>query len=56
MKKGDKLNAKYGTYELAGKWNGSWILSPINDTDNECLAYTAEEIEELIERGEFKRI
>ena len=56
MKKGDKMNANYGTYELAGKWNGAWILSPINDTDNECLAYTTEEIVELIGIGEFKRI
>ena len=55
MKKGDKLNTKHGTYEIAGKWSGAWVLSPTSDKDNECLIYTAGEIEELINSGIFEQ-
>ena len=55
MKKGDRISTKYGTYQLAGKWNGAWVLAPMLENDNECLIYLAEEIAELIERGELKK-
>ena len=53
MKKGDRFSATYsgGHYEITGKWNGSWVLSPLNHGDDECLLYLAEEIEELEAQG-----
>ena len=57
MKKGDRFSATYsgGHYEITGKWNGSWVLSPLNRGDDECLLYLAEEIAELEATGKFIR-
>ena len=41
------------TYQVAGTWNGNWILAPRPIHEYECLVYTAEEIEELVNSGEL---
>ena len=55
--KGDRFSATYSsqTYEIAGKWCGNLVLAPINAGDEECLIYSAGEIEELLNLGKFVR-
>ena len=43
------------TYEVAGRWGDSIILSPANLEDESCLLYTPGEIEELLQKGELKK-
>ena len=54
MKKGDsfKTNFSKETYKIAGRWHEFFILSP-QGSDEECLLYTKEEFEELLQSGEF---
>ena len=57
MKKGDRFQATYSdqTYEIVGKWCGDLVLAPATLGDEECLIYSAGEIEELLETGKFVR-
>ena len=57
MKKNDRFKTNYDnkTYRIAGRWEGSIILSPEDDNDDRCLIYTPGEIEELLEKGELIR-
>ena len=55
MKKKERFIATYSNkvYEIAGRWEGSIVLSPIDAGDDRCLIYTAGEIEELLQTGEL---
>lgn len=57
MKKGDRFQATYSdqNYEIVGKWCGDLVLAPATPGDEECLIYSAGEIEELLETGKFVR-
>lgn len=50
MKKGDRYQATYSNqrYVIVGKWCGNLVLAPLDKDDNECLIYSAGEIEELV--------
>ena len=55
IKKGDQFYATYSkqTYQIAGKWGGNWVLAPMDQDNNECLIYMAEEIEEMVNRRQW---
>ena len=57
IQKKDRFRATYDgkVYEVAGKWHDSLILSPIDQTDEQCLLYTLGEMEELLELRKFQR-
>ncbi len=57
IKKGERFRATYNgkSYEVAGRWDSSLVLSPAEDQDDQCLIYTPGEIEELLETGKFQR-
>ena len=57
MKKKERFKATYSNkvYEIAGRWDGSIVLSPVGGLDDRCLIYTAGEIQELIQNGELFR-
>ena len=57
MNKGDRFSATYSnqSYTIVGKWCGNLVLAPTKAGDNECLIYSAEEIEELLVAGKFVR-
>ena len=57
MKKKERFKATYSNkvYEIAGRWDGSIVLSPVGGQDDRCLIYTAGEIQELIQNGELFR-
>lgn len=57
IQKKDCFKATYNgkTYEVAGKWDSSIVLSPVEDQDDQCLIYTPGEMEELLETGKFQR-
>ena len=43
------------TYKIVGKWGGSWVLEPLDQDNDECLIYLAEEIEELVNSRKWLR-
>ena len=54
--KGDRFKAAAGyvhgkIYEVAGKWNGNYVLAPIAENETECTMYSAEEIIDEVKRG-----
>ena len=55
--KGDRFSATYSnqTHEIAGKCCGNLVLAPIKADDEECLIYSAGEVEELLCTGKFVR-
>ena len=55
IKKGDQFYATYSkqTYQIAGKWDGNWVLAPVDPDNNDCLIYMAEEIEEMVNRRQW---
>ncbi len=57
IQKKDRFKATYNgkTYKVAGRWDSSIVLSPVEDQDDQCLIYTPGEIEELLETGKFQR-
>ncbi len=55
MKKKDRFKTSSKVYEIAGRWEGSIVLSPVNGQDDRCLIYTEGEIQELIRTGELFR-
>lgn len=57
IQKGDRFRTTYSNqvYEVAGRWDRSIVLMPINSKDEECLIYSAGEIEELLETGRFAK-
>jgi len=57
MKKKERFKATYSNtiYEIAGRWEGSIVFSPVDVEDDKCLIYTAGEIEELLQTGELKK-
>jgi hypothetical protein len=56
IKKKDRFKATYNgkIYEVAGRWDSSIILSPVEKSDDQCLIYTPGEIEEFLESGKFQ--
>ena len=57
IKKKDRFESRSGkAYEIAGRWGKDFILSPIKESDDECLIYTPSEMEEFLETGHFKRV
>ncbi len=57
MKKKERFKATYSdkVYEIAGWWEGSIVLSPVDAEDDRCLIYTAGEMEELLQTGELEK-
>ena len=55
MKRKDRFKTGSKVYEIAGRWEGSIVLSPVDGQDDRCLIYTEAEIEELIKNGELFR-
>lgn len=58
IQKKDRFKATYNgkVYEIAGKWDRDYILSPVAQSDDECLIYTPDEMKELVETGRFERL
>lgn len=55
MKRKDRFETGTKVYEIAGRWEGSVVLSPVDGQDDRCLIYTEGEIQELIQNGELFR-
>ena len=57
IKKQDRVRAAYNgkVYEVAGRWDSSIVLSPIDPKDEQCLIYAPGEMEELLETGECQQ-
>ena len=53
IKKGDRFKTSYSneTFEVAGKWLGDYVLTPVRSDLQECLIYSAGDVEELLETG-----
>jgi len=57
IQKKDRFKHNGGkVYEVAGKWGRDFILTPIDDSDDECIIHTPGEMEEFLEIGYFKRV
>lgn len=58
LKKKDRIKTSYNgkIYELAGRWQGYFIFSPVDAEEDECMMYSAGDIEELLETGEFTKV
>ena len=58
MKKKDRFKTNYDNkiYEIAGRWHSDIILSPVEDQDDQCLIYTAKEIQEFLQTGELEKV
>lgn len=58
IKKGDQFKAAYSnkTYKVVGKWGGNLVLAPVEKDNDECLIYSAEEIEEMVDRRKWAHI
>ena len=57
IQKKDRFESRSGkVYEIAGKWDRDFILTPIEEADDECLIYTPGEMEEFLETGYLKRM
>lgn len=56
--KGDQFKAAYGnrTYKVVGKWGGNLVLAPTGPDNDECLIYSAEEIDEMVDHRKWTRI
>lgn len=48
--KGDTFWATYSDqdYVIVGKWHGNFVLASVKPDNDECLFYSANEIEELV--------
>ena len=57
INKGDRFSATYSnqSYTIVGKWCGNLVLAPAKAGDDECLIYSACEVEELLTTGKFVR-
>jgi hypothetical protein len=57
VKKGDRLKTSYSneTFEAVGKWLGDYVFAPVGSDQQECLIYSAGDVEELLETGKFVR-
>lgn len=57
MKKKQRFIATYNNkvYEIAGRWEGSIVLSPVDAQDDQCLLYTAGEMKELLQTGGLQK-
>ena len=55
INKGDQFSATYSSqkYKIAGKWCGNLVLAPITAKDEDCLIYSAGEMEEMLATGKF---
>jgi len=57
IKKKDRFENKRGkVYEIAGRWGNDYVLSPVKDDYDNCLVYSAGEMEEFIQERDFKRL
>ncbi len=50
IQKGDQFKSTYSnqSYVIVGKWCGNLVLASIAKDNDECLIYSAGEIEELV--------
>jgi len=50
IQKGDRFKATYSkqSYVIVGKWGGNLVLAPTAKDNDECLIYSADEIEGLV--------
>jgi hypothetical protein len=56
VKKKERFIATYNkVYEIAGRWEGSIVLSPVDTQDDQCLLYTAGEMKELLQTGGLQK-
>lgn len=55
--KGDRFRTTFSdkAYEVAGRWHRDYILMPFEKGDDECIIYSASEIDELLKTGKFLR-
>lgn len=55
VQKGDqfRLANTNHKYEAVGKWHKDIIMAPVFTDDEECLIYTPDEIEELVEASKL---
>ena len=56
IQKGDRFKAAYSkqSYVIVGKWGVNLVLAPTAKDNDECLIYSAGEIEELVTDAKFK--
>jgi len=57
MKKKERFKMAHSNtvYEIAGRWEGSIVLSPVDNQDDRCLIYTPGEMEQLLQTGELEK-
>ncbi len=57
IQKGDRFQATYSnqSYVIVGKWCGNLVLAPTSTDNDECLIYSAGEIEELVNTFKWVR-
>ena len=57
VQKGERFKTAYSekVNVIAGKWDSDYILMPLEEEDDECMIYSASEINELLENGRFTR-
>ena len=50
IQKGDRFQATYSKqrYVIVGRWSSNLVLAPTAKDNDECLIYSADEIEELV--------
>lgn len=55
MKKGMLLSEGHGkrVYQVAGTWNGCFVLAPVDPLDEQVLIYEKNELQGLIDTGHF---
>jgi hypothetical protein len=58
LKKQDLIQTTFNGRDskLVGKWRGNLVFSPVGSDEDECLVYTPNEVAELLETGEFRRV
>lgn len=58
LKKQDLIQTIFNgrDFKLVGKWRGNLVFSPVDSDEDECLVYTPNEVAELLETGEFRRV
>ena len=56
MNKGDiiVIEPSGRKYTYVGVWGDAMIFSPLEPDHDTCILYTDSEVEELLERGEFR--
>ncbi len=58
IKKKERIKTTYNNqvYELSGRWQEYYVFSPIDEENDQCMMYSAGDIEELLATGEFVKV